>query len=124
MAYGGNQQFRGKLMSPELEALIQTLNEMFGMELRVSPLTPEKPEASPEPTNSIIDGIVIEWFGRTPQALFQELQSQQVKIFGLDLWKWQILCPWGPTLERGVQILCLDSPKKRLDNIEPGFWYY
>ena len=121
MAYEGYQLFRGKPLSPELEALIQTLNKKFGVELRVSPA---KPEASLEPTDSNIDGIVIEWFGRAPQVLFQELQREQVKIFGPDLQKWQILCPWGPGLERGVQILCLDTPKKHLDNIEPGFWYY
>ncbi len=123
MAYEGYRPFRGKQVAPELEALIQTLNKKFGADLRVSPV---KPEDGLEPTDGLkpTDGIIIEWFGRAPQALFQELQREKVKIFGPDLWKWQILCPWGPTLKREVQILCLDTPKKRLDNIEPGFWYY
>ena len=117
MAYQFYRPFPGKPVSPELEALIHTLNKMFGSELRISPL---KSEGGPGST----DGIIIEWFGRGPHGLFQRLMDEKDKIFGADLWKWQILCSWGPTLERGVQILCLDTPKKRLDHLEPGFWYY
>lgn len=107
--------FLGKQVSPELEALIQKLNKMFGAELRVSPV---KPEDGIEST----DGIIVEWFGRRPQDLFRRLELEQNEIFGLVPWNWQILCQWGPTLERDVQIRCLDTPKKRLDYVS-GFWY-
>jgi hypothetical protein len=107
--------FLGKRVSPELEALIQKLNKMFGEELRISPV---KPEDGIEPT----DGIIIEWFGRVPKVLFRRLELEQNEIFGANQWNWQILCQWGPTQERGVQILCLDTPKKRLDCLW-GFWY-
>ena len=107
--------FLGRQVSPELEEVIQTLKKKFGTELGISPV---KPGDGIEPT----DGIIVEWFGRAPLALFRELQDEQVEIFGPYLWNWQILCQWGPTLERGVQILCLDTPKKRLDYL-CGFWY-
>ena len=42
MAYQFYRPFPGKPVSPELEALIQTLNKMFGAELRVSPVEPEE----------------------------------------------------------------------------------
>jgi hypothetical protein len=110
-----SRSFLGRRMSPELEALIQTLDKMFGAELRISPVPPDD---GIEPT----DGIIIEWFGRVPKVLFRRLELEQDKIFGPEPWKWQLLCQWGPTLERGVQILCLDTPKKRLDYLW-GFWY-
>jgi hypothetical protein len=87
---------------------------MFGPELHISPV---KPEDGIEPT----DGIVIEWLGRRPQDIFRRLKLEQNEIFGADLSKWQILCPSGSTPERGVQIFCLDTPKKRLD-CWWGFW--
>jgi len=115
MAYQFYRPFPGKPVSPELEALIQKLNKMFGAELRVSPV---KPEDGIEST----DGIIVEWLGRRPHDLFRRLMGEQDKIFGPEPWKWQLLCQWGPTLERGIQILCLDTPKKRLDYLW-GFWY-
>ncbi len=109
--------FLGKPLSSDLEALLQKLHNMFGAELRVSLLKPEDGIAS-------TDGIIVEWIGRRPHDLFRRLMEEKEKIFGIALWKWQIFGPWGPSLDRGVQILCLDTPKKRLDHIEPGFWYY
>ena len=117
MAYPFYRPFPGRPVSPELEALIQTLNKMFGAELRVSPVEPEDGIES-------TDGISIEWVGRRPHDLFRRLMDEKDKIFGLDLWKWKIFGPWGPSQDRGVQILYLDTPKKRLDHLEPGFWYY
>ena len=121
MAYQFYRPFPGKPVSPELEALIQTLNKMFGAELRVSPLEPEDVIELDgiEPT----DGIIIEWLGRRPHDLFRRLKEEEGKIFGADLWKWQIFGPWGPSQNRGVQILCLDTPTKRL-KYPFGFWYY
>ena len=115
MAYEGYRPFLGKRVSPELEALIQKLTKTFGPELRISPMEPEDSLTS-------TDGIIIEWFGRRPQDLFRRLGLEQNEIFGLVPWNWQILCQWGPTQVRGVQILCLDTPKKRLDYYS-GFWY-
>lgn len=115
MAYEGYRPVPGKPVSPELEALIQKLNKKFGAELRISPVEPEDGLES-------TDGIIIEWFGHRPQDLFRRLELEQNEIFGLAPWKWQILCSWGPTLEHGVRILCLDTPKKRLDYL-CGFWY-
>jgi hypothetical protein len=110
MAYEGYRPIPGKPLAPELEALIQKLKKTFGPELRIA-------------SDGSENGIIIDWFGRAPQALFRQLELEQTKIFGPDLWKWQILCSWGPTPERGVQILCLNTPKERLDHL-PGFWYY
>jgi hypothetical protein len=100
----------------ELDALTQKLHNKFGAGLRVSPV---KLKEGMEPT----DGIIIEWSGRRPHELFRQLMEEKDKIFGADLWKWQIFGPWGPSQDRGVQILYLDTPTKRLKT-PAGFWYY
>ena len=112
MAGGGvgtNQLFVGKILHPELQSVLEKLDEMFGPNLHfISD-----------------DGKYINFhvWGLTDDNLFKQLEDNEETIFDGNLSNFQILKPLGRSTDRGVFLRHLHTSSLRQE-FKAGFCHY
>jgi hypothetical protein len=61
--------------------------------------------------------------GMPDDSLFFDLERRKAEIFGLNMFKFQVLRPLNTPSDRGVFVRHLNTPAER-DEFAAGFWHY
>jgi hypothetical protein len=104
----GANQFFAKSQTPQMQAVLQKLSEMFGPNLHFLP-----------ESRGYLNFQV---WNMTDDVLFQTLEERKDQLFGSEFHEFQILRPLGRSSERGVFLRYLD-PRLRSE-YKGGFSHY
>jgi len=104
----GITQTFGKLISRDFQRVLDNLRLVFGSDLRFSEVDK--------------DSATCHSYSLTDKKLMDAMESEKEKIFGSDLWRFQILCAEHDSPGKGVEINFLEDMRKRCE-YRFGFWF-
>lgn len=103
----GITQTFGKLISPDFQRVLDNLRLVFGSDLRFSKVGK--------------DSAICHSYSLTDKRLLDAMEREQERIFGSELWRFQILCAENDRAYKGVEINFLENAK--IGEYRHGFWF-